>query len=480
MFSAVEFFTLEFESNDPLTFASSGWVFLAFVGGLRVRNLKKLAVQNMKTRASGMVKLLGELLAVEDFRLEHVDLMQGVWPTVMKSIQKMPNLKHLHLFYLSEDSKKCYFLRQPEPEEDMDEESIMLQSAVSPFSSVSGGGDGGGTDLAADAAVAMPEEDNEEAAGGSDDEIPALELAAEAHSGVANANSSAAELPALNPAASPATAPETHEHGSNASHDESQINHEPNCRHFATSSLPESEELVKAHVHSTAQHQDPHACGHMMDPLAVGYYICLAGEQIQSELPTLIKEYNVVDDPDDVMFMNSIMAMMGGTVPPPILANAAAVGGAAAQGGGTQNVFGANNAAGNPHSLWNQMMNGFATAMGPNAPPQNAGGNAGNATAQGGGAQNSGLGGQAPGGGAAAATGQANPLHAAGVPGFSIMMGGLPVAIMGGNIPPFAGGAANVAQADGGQAGGAGASDGGAEDDEWVDEEDQEEGGTDD
>jgi len=124
-----------------------------FMMKLELSNITRLILDTMAIDVGSLAATIAPMSAIKDLRLIWMDLVDGSWVTILKVLQKLETLQHLHLMWLQEASRKAYFLAQP----DMDE-----AAAVGP--------DGGWDDVdEGDEDDATEDEEN------SDDEIPDLE-----------------------------------------------------------------------------------------------------------------------------------------------------------------------------------------------------------------------------------------------------------------------------------------------------------------
>ncbi|KAK5113658.1 hypothetical protein LTR62_003285 [Meristemomyces frigidus] len=92
----------------------------AFMTGIDSSKLKSLLVDGLWINASTLALGLSDLVAATSVQISWTNLTKGTWVSVLKVIAKLPQLDHLHLMWLQEDGRKCYFLEQKEPEHEDD------------------------------------------------------------------------------------------------------------------------------------------------------------------------------------------------------------------------------------------------------------------------------------------------------------------------------------------------------------------------
>ncbi|KAK5126718.1 hypothetical protein LTR85_009652 [Meristemomyces frigidus] len=269
---------------------ASGMLLHKFMQGLSLGSITKLALDMVVIDAGSLASILAPLASVKTLKLSWINLTDGTWLSILKVLQKLTTLDHLHLMWLQEGGRKAYFLTQPEhadpAADDFGWEDV----------------DEGDADAQSDAAATDGAHD-------SDDDIPNLELGA------------------------------TFDHSTELQPD------------LAPASIDAVEEGAGFDDETAEDRPAFVAPGHEALPER-GYYICIRGDLIEKYLPIFINEYNVgesIEDPWDggdgpggLNFMNALTHMLGplpmppppfGAVPAGPPANGAQGGQAPAQGG---------------------------------------------------------------------------------------------------------------------------------------------------
>ncbi|KAK4547190.1 hypothetical protein LTR36_001411 [Oleoguttula mirabilis] len=299
----------------------SGMLLYSFVRDLRLSGLTKLALDMVVLDAGSLASILAPMNSVKTVKLSWINLTDGTWVAILKMLQKLTTLDHLHLMWLQESSRKAYFLNQPEY----------------PDPAAGDWDDVGNSDAEAEADVT-----DTEAAQDSDDEIPDLEPGAtfdnpiELQPGLAFTGVGPAEEQA----------------------------------HVDDGTAEESNMFV--------------APGHEDSPER-GYYVCLRDEQIAKYLPIFIQEYNVGDSLEDAMaaglggpgglnVINALTNMLGPLPLPPFPLGAAPPGFAGGAPGGQAPTQGGQ-APGQGSQALGQ--GGQALGQGGQAPAHGAGGGIG-------------------------------------------------------------------------------------------------------
>ena len=220
-----------------------------FTAHVDMHKLTKLKLDSLGIDVKSLILTISMLSSVQDLQLVWINVTEGSWIPVLKAIQKLETLNHLHLMYLSESGARAYFLTQLEdsdlgdPDDDLD----------------------------------MPSDDDE-----SDDDF---ESAVAAHLadglGMDDGSETDDDLPDLEPQDAPVQAPA---HASDGhSNGQSQSQSQPHANHTANND-------------DEQRHEDFVAPG-MQDTGERGYYICLKGhDEIDKQLPIFIKEYNLESD----------------------------------------------------------------------------------------------------------------------------------------------------------------------------------------
>lgn len=372
IFTALDSLILDFDGAG-----TDQVVFTNLMKGLDLSGLKKLTINTMKTDRKSLMAVLDRLPAMQELFLSFVDLARGSWIPVLKQLQGMSDrLDHLHLMYLSENSKKAYFLSQPD-EDELQEQDGMF------FDDLMGG----------------PEQDDFSDED-TDEDLPPLEAME-----VDGSNAAPGQLPL------PAFA------GANQAP-------APDASSSTSAPLPTSTSEPTKPKTSKADDPDAHASADFKAPgnegyPERGYYICIRGkEEINKRLKIFVQEYNLgeyldAQGPGGLMMGGGPMG--GGPM------------GGGPMGGAMTIPVPVGNGPGQPANM-NNFLNGLAGALGlpypgPGAavaPPPGttfAGGGAANTTAQ----PNAGHLAPAPGvtsagGGAFGAFGPPPPPGAAGAP----------------------------------------------------------------
>ncbi|KAK3075982.1 hypothetical protein LTR53_000159 [Teratosphaeriaceae sp. CCFEE 6253] len=101
--------------------AMSGFVHVALSCTWHLSRLKKLAIDGVFTTADSLVHMVSSLSSVSDLLLSCSNLTEGDWKPVLRAMQKLEKLDHLHLRWLQEAGCKVFFLQQREMEEDVEE-----------------------------------------------------------------------------------------------------------------------------------------------------------------------------------------------------------------------------------------------------------------------------------------------------------------------------------------------------------------------
>ncbi|TKA32534.1 hypothetical protein B0A50_01642 [Salinomyces thailandicus] len=331
IFGSIKWLYLRFDSSSPEAQARSTWLFTAFMDGVKQAKLKELALRNLVLDAHSMCKTVRVMKALEFLDLELVDLKSGDWTMVLKAIQKMKSLNHLHLMYLSERRRRAYFGVQPEEPQDSSQWSEGPDD-FDPFAAMGmpGAGMAPAPPMASEDSQPYDSWDDID----SDDDFPPLTSISpppteEEHAARSDAPDN--EMPDLVPGFPPV------QHSSKPIDAAKSVNE--------NTPLVSDEPEASPHLHSTAKHCALDA----PDTGIVGYCVCLSNEQIQEEIPTLIKEYYVEDggDLETAMFGPPGGIPIASGNPPPVAAAVAnflgmfplpnivaAAGGASAAGGG--------------------------------------------------------------------------------------------------------------------------------------------------
>lgn len=108
--------TLDFDGQP-----GSGLVFRRFVASLDISQLTSINIMGLTIDAASLAKAVTRMSSLADLKLYSVEVSSGSWPAVLKAIQKLENLEHLHLMYLKEAGCKAYFLKQRENDHDGDD-----------------------------------------------------------------------------------------------------------------------------------------------------------------------------------------------------------------------------------------------------------------------------------------------------------------------------------------------------------------------
>ena len=246
-------------------------VFDGFVNNLKLANLTEMRLNTMDIGGHHLSTTLTRLTSLKTLHFLHVNIVDGSWLPILKRLQKITSLEHLHLFYMRENSQKAYVLKQLEPPTHHHHDHGNLADAwgVPP-------GDDEEDDYEFD-----PDDD-------SDGDMPDLEPGPPGPS-----------LPSIdNTFMYPPT---------------------PGSTIFGPPPPPTTQ---AAHVKlPTGGHASPdHMCPGAETFHERGYFVCVDGEQIAQQLPIFINEYNCGEQIDDDMDFDDGFgdAFGGGALPMPL------------------------------------------------------------------------------------------------------------------------------------------------------------------
>lgn len=93
-------------------YESSGSVCKAVLNVLDTSKVKTLKLDNICMDAKPLASSLARFRNLELLTLSFIDLSNGTWITVLKILQKLPLLYHLHLLFLQQEQQKVYFIEQ--------------------------------------------------------------------------------------------------------------------------------------------------------------------------------------------------------------------------------------------------------------------------------------------------------------------------------------------------------------------------------
>ena len=328
--------------------------------------------------------IICKVAAMEDLQLAWINLTEGAWPMVLEAIQKLKELRHLHLMYLHEAERKACFLKANEEDGANQNAPVGFNDFFGPqdYDALSDDDedeeDYGGEDVEDE-----EEDDDDEYDSEDDDSIPDLESLPGADTQTSTVNtdagpaSNADEKPpffevqnnpsmpwSTEPAPPPPSASDTDDSPPDVEPQASAAQSSDIPSPLLSSTIPAPPFPVQSYnhhganntnhtTHTTTDHAPPEA-----QPFGYGeqrgHYICLSGsKEIREQLPTFIKEYNLLDDNDD--YLNGM--------PPPPAGNAGAAGGA----GGMNAIINSLGAAFGmqPTNVFGNAHGGAATFVGP-------------------------------------------------------------------------------------------------------------------
>lgn len=307
-------FSLVFDFRDW-----AGSMYKAFLEQLDLAKMKGVALDSLATTGKILAGVISRMTSVEKLTLHAIDLNSGTWPFVLKTVEQLPNISHLHLQYLQQEGQKAFFLEQKEEEDGIDDI------------------------LGANPPHADEDSDWEDSGDGSDDEPPPLIPQDDADEELDEQQSEAEQTEG----------------------EESEEQLQP------TSDLVAEKAVDKCPHYSGKDHKMP---GHESYPER-GYYVCLpTRKEILDQIPQFIEEFNLGNNAVDDQLLNNVFgAALGGpnvgglAIPIPIPAGAM----------GIPPVPGANQAAagaqGGPNvgNIINALNTYMANPFGapPNAPP---------------------------------------------------------------------------------------------------------------
>ena len=338
--------------------ASSSVLCQNFTASMELSKLTFLKLDSIYLDAQSLGITLCKATAIEDLQLLYINLTEGIWPTVLKVIQKLDKLQHLHLMYLYESTQRVSFL------EPIEHEAIGPHAPGGPQVFPPGFNDfvDFGDDEEDDEDYEPDDEDDDDDDDDDDysdedeedDSLPDLEPlpGAYARPSVESDEESDTDTDDSMPSLEPQSGAGPHTGMAIVESDANQTHAPQHHTHGTTN--------ANHNTHTTANHSPPalNPFGHDEER---GRYICLSSPQeIRVQLPTFIKEYNVLDDNDD--FMNGI--------PPPPPGN---TGGAGMPPPGNMNALinslGAAFGMGPPANVTGNVQAGAATFIGPPLPP---------------------------------------------------------------------------------------------------------------
>lgn len=208
-----------------------------------VGKLTYFSIDSVQIDMQTLASLVCRLKEVQMLVLSLVELKDGSWIPILKALQKLPKLSHLHMQYLQVEGQKCLFLEKPDADTDEEEgdEGMIEPPWLGPLT-------GYGLGLS-------DEDDDSELWSDEDHESPPDLLDRDGNAVPQGAGDGTAAMKAKGTADSKDTA------------SKSTCPHRTDKNHRAPGS-PRSGER--------------------------GYYICLEGaEEIKEQLPLFMKEYNL-------------------------------------------------------------------------------------------------------------------------------------------------------------------------------------------
>ncbi|KAK4554989.1 hypothetical protein LTR86_007755 [Recurvomyces mirabilis] len=113
--SKLEEVVLSYDMSEP-----TGRLHTAFMQNIDLSKLKKLSMDGVQMPASALIAGINQLISVNDLLISWTSLSRGNWTSVLRAIAQLPTLDHLHLMWLQEDGRKCYFLEQQEADREND------------------------------------------------------------------------------------------------------------------------------------------------------------------------------------------------------------------------------------------------------------------------------------------------------------------------------------------------------------------------
>ncbi|GAB7358339.1 hypothetical protein MBLNU230_g2410t1 [Neophaeotheca triangularis] len=93
----------------------SGSLLSAVIVGLDLTKLQTFKVHSVAMKEPTILKTLSTMHDAKKVEFTWVDLTSGSWLPILKGLQKLKQLDHLHLMYCQEAGQKAYFLTQPDP-----------------------------------------------------------------------------------------------------------------------------------------------------------------------------------------------------------------------------------------------------------------------------------------------------------------------------------------------------------------------------
>ncbi|KAK4508630.1 hypothetical protein PRZ48_002369 [Zasmidium cellare] len=232
----------------------SGPILKSLANNIDLSKLTSFQLDGFLVNVNTLAAIVCQLSSAQMISFTMVEIDRGgSWVPILKVLEKLPSLKHLHMHYLQADGQKCFFLEKPDEEE----EDLTEPSWFDPLT-----GDMGGHDNDDESGWYDEDEDEEDDDDDEDGE----------------------SLPDL-------------------------LDHEGAAQEAVDSPMPQpkGKKSVKtpAQGSSAKGNGSPSGClertdkNHRAPGVKTGergYYICLEEDEIREQLPTFAKEYNLGGD----------------------------------------------------------------------------------------------------------------------------------------------------------------------------------------
>ncbi|KAF2171931.1 hypothetical protein M409DRAFT_18162 [Zasmidium cellare ATCC 36951] len=280
----------------------SGQILKSLASNIDLGKLTKFQLDGFLVDMETLAAIVCQLKSAHMITFMLVEICHGSWVPLLKALEKLPSLDHLHMYYLQAHGQKCFFLEKPDEDEDLTEPSWLdpLTGDILGAGGDEGEDDSGWSDADDDEDEDEKGEEGDEKEEDEEEEEEGEEEEEEEDEDDDDDDDGESLPDLLDPAGSslPQEAPEE--------------------AVDSTMPRPKAKKPVKkaAQASSTQGTKSPSGClartdKHHRAPGVKsgerGYYICVEGEEIREQLPTFAKEYNLGGGPMGDLDFNGLV-----------------------------------------------------------------------------------------------------------------------------------------------------------------------------